>query len=321
MELSALLFGLDAWSSPALFAGLVALSTLLLWQSLAPPSTSDRSSTQRLDEYLSRIDVSEAEEMARSLSQRALMPPLRRVLGIAGGLLPARNLENTARMLTYAGDPGGLTVLDYIGLRLLAATGLGCGIFLLTVQSQPFSIALRNGLIAFAVGYMLPRLWLRSRVRGRQKAIRRALPDALDMLTISVEAGLAFESAMLRVSEQWQNALTLEFRRAVGEMRLGASRNEALEHMVERTGVDELRTFVAVLVQSNQLGISIAQVLHAQAHEMRVRRCQRAEEQARQASVKMVVVLVFFVFPALFIVILGPVVPGMLKALNDMAGT
>ena len=111
---------------------------------------------------------------------------------------------------------------------------------------------------------------------------------------------------MLRVSEQWQNALTLEFRRAVGEMRLGASRNEALEHMVERTGVDELRTFVAVLVQSNQLGISIAQVLHSQAHEMRVKRRQQAEEQARQASVKMVVVLVFFIFPAIFVVILGP---------------
>ncbi len=319
MELSTLFLGFDAWLSPVLFAGLVSLSTLLLWQSVAP-SASDQSSTRRLGDYLSQSDPTETEEMARSFGRRALMPPLRRVLRIAGGLLPTRNLENTARMLTIAGDPGGLTVLDYIGLRLLIAAGAACVVFLLTAQSQPFIIALRNSLIAFGVGYMLPRLWLRSRVRGRQKAIRRALPDALDMLTISVEAGLAFESAMLRVSDQWQNALTLEFRRAVGEMRLGAGRNESLEHMVERTGVDDLRTFVAVLVQSNQLGISIAQILHAQGQEMRVKRRQRAEELARQASVKLVVVLVFFIFPALFIVILGPVVPGMMEALNDLAG-
>lgn len=319
MELSTLLFSLDNWQSPALIAGLVMLSTLLLWQSLAPRA-SDRPSSQRLDDYLTRIDPSEAEEMARPFGNRALIPLIRRLLNIVGGMLPARNVETTTRMLTYAGDPGGLNALDFIGLRLLAAIGLGCTLFLLTAQTQPTSVALRNSLIAFGFGYMLPRLWLRSRVRRRQKKIGHSLPDALDMLTISVEAGLAFESAMLRVSEQWQNDLTREFRRAVGEMRLGASRNEALEYMVERTGVDELRSFVAVLVQSNQLGISIAQVLHAQAHEMRVKRRQRAEELARQASIKMVVVLVFLVFPALFIVILGPVVPNVLETLNNMAG-
>lgn len=319
MEIGTLAIALDAWPLPAIFAGLVTFSTLLVWQALAP-SAASRSAIQRLEGYVDRNDPTEAEEMTRTFGARALMPPLRRLLHIAGGLLPARNVENTARMLTYAGDPGGLTVLDFIGLRLLVAVGAGVGVFLLTVQSQPFSIGLRNGLIAFAIGYMLPRLWLRNRARGRQKAVRRALPDALDMLTIGVEAGLAFESALLRVSEQWQNALTLEFRRAVGEMRLGTSRNEALENMVQRTGVDELRTFVAVLVQSNQLGISIAQVLNSQAHEMRVKRRQQAEEQARQASVKMVVVLVFFIFPAIFVVILGPVVPGLLESLNNMSG-
>jgi tight adherence protein C len=163
------------------------------------------------------------------------------------------------------------------------------------------------------VGFFLPAFWLRRRVRQRKHEIDRALPDALDMLTIGVEAGLAFESALLRVAEQWQNALTEEFRRAVREMQLGSAREEALRRMADRTGVESLGTFVAVLVQSTRLGVSIAQVLHTQAAQMRLKRRQLAEERARQASVKMVFPLVFLIFPAIFIIVLGPSVPEFLR--------
>jgi tight adherence protein C len=140
------------------------------------------------------------------------------------------------------------------------------------------------------------------------------------MLTIGVEAGLAFESALLRLGERWDNALTREFRRAVAEMRVGISRDEALARMADRTGVQELRSFVAILVQSNRLGVSIAQVLHTQAAEMRTKRRQRAEELARQASVKMVFPLVFLIFPAMFIVILGPAVPALISFFGRLGG-
>ena len=138
------------------------------------------------------------------------------------------------------------------------------------------------------------------------------------MLTITVEAGLAFESALLRVGEQWHNALSEEFRRVVGEMRMGVTRAAALERLVARTDVEELASFVAVLIQSTNLGVSIAQVLQTQAAQMRERRRQRAEELARQASAKIVLVLVVFFFPLLFIILLGPIIPQLMGVLNGM---
>jgi tight adherence protein C len=197
---------------------------------------------------------------------------------------------------------------------------LGGLVFLVTPDGQPFLTALRNALFGAIAGFLLPVQWLNMRVRGRKNQIIRALPDALDMLTIAVEAGLAFESAMIRVGEKWDNVLTREFRRAIAEMRVGMSREEALERMADRCGVAELSTFVAVLVQSTQLGVSIAQVLHTQAEEMRLKRRQRAEELARQAGVKMVIPLALFILPAMFVVVLGPIVPQFLELLGSIAG-
>lgn len=289
-------------------AGLIALAVLFFWLALAPARPSRQVDT-RLGEYVAGADPVEDSEMARPLSSRTLMPLLRGLLRFAGGLLPARNLEKINQQLIYAGNPGGMTSLDFVGLRLLLALAAGGGYYLRMAGEAGNMELLRNAAIAGLVGSFLPRIWLRRRVRNRQNDIRSALPDALDMLSIAVEAGLAFESAMLRVGEQWRNALTVEFRRAVAEMRIGAGRNEALQRMGERTGVEELNTFIAILVQSNQLGVSIAQVLSSQAEQMRILRRQRAEELARQAGVKITVVLVFFIFPVLFIVVLGPAMP------------
>ncbi len=134
------------------------------------------------------------------------------------------------------------------------------------------------------MGYLLPRVWLRGRVRQRQGEIIRNFSNALDLLSVSVDAGLALDSAMVRVCERWDNALTQEMNRAVREIRVGTPRNTALQRMAERTGVQEVLTFVGVLIQSSELGVSIAQTLHTQASQVRVRRRQRAEELARQAE-------------------------------------
>jgi len=306
--------------SPVTFAVLIGLATALVWLALAP-ARPRQVVRERLDDYLDRADVIEEEDMRRPFAARVLLPLLRRILRILGRLAPKRNMEMTRQMLVQADEPGGLTVLDFLGLRLLFVVLMGGGYFLLLGKTLPFSMALRNALIVGALGYFLPLFWLRRRVRRRQHEITRALPDALDMLTIGVEAGLAFESALLKVGERWNNALTREFHRAVAEMRVGTARDLALQRMADRTGVQDLGTFVAVLVQSSQLGVSIAQVLHTQAAQMRVKRRQRAEELARQAGVKMVFPLVFLIFPAMFVVVLGPGIPAMLSLMNRFTGT
>ena len=304
--------------SPTAFAGLIGLATVLVWLALAPQAGEVQ---ERMDSYGDRRDVIQEEDMGKSFWARVLLPLLLRVLRMLGRLAPKGSVERTREMLVQAGEPGGLTVLDFLGLRLLSLVLLGGGYFWLAGQALPTATALRNTVIFAGLGYFLPRLWLRRRVRQRQHEIIRAFPDALDMLTIGVEAGLAFESALLTVGERWDNALTREFRRAVAEMRVGTPRDVALWRLAERTGVEALRSFVAVLVQSSQLGVSIAQVLHSQAAQERVRRRQRAEELARQAGGKIVFPLVFLILPSMFVVILGPAIPGMISMLNTMRGT
>lgn len=300
--------------SPLTFALLVGVAIVLIWQALAPAR---RQVDTRLNDYVQQ-DVAQAGELDRPFVQRVVAPGLHRMLRILGAVLPRRNIGKLRKLLIYAGEPGGFAALDFMGLRLITAATFGVMIYWSYARHQPSTALLGATLGALFLGYMMPWLWLRGRARRRQTEIQRALPDALDMLTITVEAGLAFESGLLRVGEQWHNALSEEFRRVVGEMRMGVTRTAALERLVERTDVEELASFVAVLVQSTNLGVSIAQVLQTQAAQMRERRRQRSEELARQASVKIVLVLVVFFFPVLFIVLLGPIVPQLMGMLNGM---
>ncbi len=300
--------------SPLTVALLAGLAAVLLWQALSPARR--RPLDARLHDYVD--DIAQADELDQGFGQRVIGPGMRRLLRTLGALLPKRNMEKQRKLLIYAGEPGGFSVLDFMGLRLITALAVGAACFWFYARHQPTSILLIATAAAGFVGYMLPFYWLRRRANRRQKEIQRALPDALDMLTIAVEAGLAFESGLLRVGEQWHNALSEEFRRVVGEMRMGVTRTAALERLVARTDVEELASFVAVLVQSSQLGVSIAQVLQTQAAQMRDRRRQRAEEMARQASVKIVLVLVVFFFPVLFIMLLGPIAPQFMGVVNGM---
>ena len=222
------------------------------------------------------------------------------------------------RQLIMAGQPGGLSVTDFLGLRFLAATATAVLAFLLGATRLALPSALLISAAGFMAGLYLPNIWLRRRVHSRQRAIARQLPDVLDMMSICVEAGLGFEAAMQKVAYHWQNDLALEFRRVVNEIRLGVRRVEALHHLVDRTGVEEVAAFVAILVQADKLGISIRDVLQTQSVQMRVRRRQRAEEEARKLPLKMLFPLVFFIFPALFAVVLGPAVPQLVEMFRNL---
>jgi len=306
-------------TSPLLFSALVGLAALLVWLAFSPVPPV-RQVKDRLDGYLERPEGTDEAAMSRPFASRVLGPALRGLLRTVGRLAPGGYAGRTEEALVQAGRPGGLTPLDFVGLRLLCAVLPALLFYFVLSPRLPASFLLRspffNSLLVAVLGFFAPYFWLGSRVRRRKHQIQRALPDALDMLTIGVEAGLAFESAMLRVGEQWDNPLTREFRRAVAEMRVGTARDEALARMAGRTGVPDLATFVAILIQSGQLGVSIAHVLHTQAAEMRVKRQQRAEELARQAGVKMLIPLVLLVFPALMVVILGPALPRMVEVLG-----
>jgi tight adherence protein C len=172
-----------------------------------------------------------------------------------------------------------------------------------------------------ALGLYLPVLWLGSRIRNRQQEVTRAMPDVLDLLTICVEAGLGFDAAMAHVSEKWDNELCRAFGRVLQEIQLGMLRREAMRNMADSIDVPDLNTFVAAVIQAEQLGVSISKVLKIQSDQMRVRRRQRAEEKARQAPLKIMIPTALLIFPSLYVVLLGPAVLTLMgSALGTMFG-
>ena len=312
----------DYIGSPLTFAALVALAAGLAWLAFSP-SKAQTDEEGRLAGYLPGRDIIEDAEMERSFLRRALIPLFRKILDSIGALTPVKDVERIQRRLAEAGSPAGLSAPDILGIQILAGILFG-GTYLAVMQvlglvtPEETPTHIRNTVVIVALGYLMPRLWLRGRADRRKHEIERAFPDALDLLSVSVDAGLALDTAMVRVCERWSNALTQEFNRAILEIRVGTPRDAALQRMASRSGVRDLVTFVAVLIQSTELGVSIAQTLHAQAAQVRVRRRQRAEELARQASVKMVFALVLLVFPALLVVLLGPGVPRIYDALSGL---
>jgi tight adherence protein C len=290
----------------AVLVGLVLISVKLL-QSREPTSVEDR-----LDEFgtLEQPPTLEEIELSQPFTERVLIPLLEGLADLANRINPQGGMENTRHNLDLAGNPYGWSPMQFLGFRFLAALLLGgLGLVVLVLAkgvALPRRIVL-TGIMAVG-GYYLPSLWLRSKTSSRQREITRSLPDALDLLTICVEAGLGFDGAIARVAEKWDNELSREFRRVLQEIQLGKLRREALRNMASRIEVPEVSTFVAAIVQAEELGVSIAKVLRIQAEEMRRRRRQRAEELARQAPIKMLPAIAFLIFPAIFVVLLGPAV-------------
>lgn len=265
---------------------------------------------ERLAQFGQRVPTLEALELQRPFRDRVITPALRRLTGFFSRFAPRQGMEQLQQKLLEAGSPAGLGPREFFGVRLLLGFGLGglmlvlfllAGGDLLQVVLLPVAVGV--------IGYLLPSFWLGSRIRQRKAEITRALPDAIDLLTISVEAGLGFDPALNRVIEKWDNALTREFGRMQSEIRVGAARRDAMREMAQRVNVDDLNVFVSAIVQADQLGVSISQVLRVQSRQMRMRRRQRAEEQAHKAPVKMIFPMVFLIFPALYIVLLGPAIP------------
>ncbi len=256
-------------------------------------------------------------ELEQPFSDRVLKPLVGIFARLMSSVTPAKSQERLRRSLQMAGNPNGLQATDFMALRLLAAVLLGGVVVFLTIAAkQSPAITLIGGVVFFMLGFLLPAYWLGGKIKKRKKHIFRALPDAIDLLTISVEAGLGFDQALQRVTEKWDNELCKEFKKVLSEQRVGKPSREALREMSYRCDVPELSVFTAAVVQAQQLGVSMAKVLRIQADQMRIRRRQMAEEMAHKAPIKMLFPMVFLIFPSIYIVILGPAVPTIAQSMG-----
>jgi len=258
------------------------------------------------------IEVSGKPE---SFTTRVIKPAVKRWSLVLGQRSPGAMLERTRLKLNQAGNPSGLGPIEFIGLRYLITAGLGGGIFLLfSISGMDFMMTLVAAAVCGVFGFLFPNIWVDRKIKDRRKDITKSLPDAIDLLTISVESGLGFDPAMQRVAEKWDNALTREFARVLSEMRIGKAKRDALREMALRADEDGLTTFVSSVIQADTLGVPITQVLRIQSEAMRLRRRQMAEEKAKKAPLKMLFPMVFLIFPAFYVVILGPAVPQVIDA-------
>ncbi|HEV3233060.1 MAG TPA: type II secretion system F family protein [Candidatus Dormibacteraeota bacterium] len=291
-----------------------AVGVFMVFRGLAMSPRQDLLET-RLAQFRDTAVTLEEIELEQPFTDRFLRPAMERVGAFLNTRVGRDRISGIQNKLSLAGRPGNLTVNGFISVKVaigIIAAILGFIFWNFTGVELPLVGAFVGRVVLTALtavgGYLLPDLWLRQKVGQRQKEIRLALPNALDLLTISVEAGLGFDAALVRVTEKYKNGLSEEFTQVLNEVRLGRPRLEALDDMGRRVGVEELHSFIQALIQSEQLGVGIAKVLRIQSEEMRRKRRQRAEEQAAQASLKMLFPMIIFIFPTIFIVLMGPAV-------------
>ncbi|MDZ4764427.1 MAG: type II secretion system F family protein [Chloroflexota bacterium] len=265
---------------------------------------------ERLLQFSERDELpSSLEEIELSLGfrDRILLPVVKSLARTTAKFTPQKQLEETRHRLEVAGmtmEPAAFFAMR-IALTVLLLV-LAFFIFFINSPSTAPGTALLYTLGAAGLGYMLPNMWLSSKIKRRQDNIWKALPDALDLLTICVEAGLGFDMAMGKVYEKWDNELAVAFGRVLREIQLGKLRRESLRDMANRMDVPDITAFVAAIIQADQLGVSMSKLLRVQSDQMRVKRRQRAQEKAHQAPVKMMIPMVFLIFPSIWVVLLGP---------------
>ncbi|HEX9616162.1 MAG TPA: type II secretion system F family protein [Anaerolineales bacterium] len=265
----------------------------------------------RLEEFAERGEAANLEdiELSQPLRDRIILPIARSLGELALKFTPQNAIQGTSRKLELAGNPRGLDPTIFLAMRM---AGISLGVLLLGVATiAPEGSFLKGkgilyGIPAGALGFFLPELWLSSKITRRQNNIRKAMPDALDLLTICVEAGLGFDAAMSKVYEKWDNELGSALGRVIKEVQLGKLRKDALRDMADRIGISEMTSFVAAVIQSEQLGVSMAKVLRIQADQMRMKRRQMAEEEAHKAPIKMLIPMAFLIFPSICIVLMAP---------------
>lgn len=259
-------------------------------------------------QYAAPVTLEEME-LAQPFSERVLRPALFRLLRLLTRFAPKRIFESTQLKLELAGRPFDLPAVEFLGLCTLSSilTALVLVVLFRFMQANPLWLV-AFFVIGLALGFYIPLLWLNMRIRERQQDISLTLSDALDLLTVCVEAGMGLDAAMDQVAQRWNNHLGRAFRRALHEIRLGKPRSVALRDMADNAQVKELTNFVAALIQAELHGAPIARVLRIQSEQMRVLRRTRAHERANRMPIQLLFPLIFLIFPSLFVVLLGPAV-------------
>ncbi len=295
-----------------IFGGLLVLALIggLIWVGIREDEGYDPLS-DRLAEFGEREAPQSLEqvEMSMTFRERVLIPILRRVANLTQKLTPSKQIEDTRKQLDKAGLAGTIEPSMFLALRIVSTVLLGVVSFLLFfVFTSTFgpTVATAFTLGGTALGFVFPSLYVGSKISKRQTEIVKALPDALDLLVICVEAGLGFDAGIGKVYEKWDNDLALAFGRVLREIGLGKGRREALKDMADRLDVSDVTSFVAAIIQAESMGVSMAQILRVQSDQMRTKRRQRAQEKANAAPVKMMIPMVLLIFPSLWIVLLGP---------------
>lgn len=298
---------LDTIPFPMLLAAVAAVGVLLIVFGAAtrPPKDAVQ---QRLEQLVVKPRTLEEAELEQPFFERAVRPFVVRIsrLSQRGGGLGM--VERAEARLHRAGYPGGLRGADWMGVKVLASILFAIGFTVIFLALMGFPVGIFFGIGGLAVGFLAPEFWLGRKIASRQLDMLLQLPDALDLLTISVEAGLGFDAALAKVVEKMEGPLVNEFRQALAEIRMGRLRRDALRDVASRADVQPVTNFIGAIVQAEQLGVPIAKVLQIQSQQLRIERRQRAEEAAAKAPVKMLFPMVGCIFPTIFIVILGPAI-------------
>lgn len=276
----------------------------------------------RLVEFTERGEVASLEdiELSQPFYERVILPTLIKVGDISARYTPQNLIEETERKIELAGNPITVGAPAFLASRFVISAVFGVLAWVILFLLPEGSVTLSPALVVIGglvLGFFYPQSWLSGKIKARQQDILKSMPDALDLLTICVEAGLGFDAAMSKVSEKWENELSRSFARAIREVQLGKVRRDALRDMAERIDLAEMTSFVAAVIQSEQLGVSMARVLRIQSEQMRMKRRQRAEEEAHQAPVKMLLPMVFLTFPSIFVVLMTPAV---IQIMNSFGG-
>ncbi|MCX7711654.1 MAG: type II secretion system F family protein [Clostridia bacterium] len=268
----------------------------------------------RLDRISMDAAKNENDELNQPIFVRIVRPVLDDISKTIIKITPKEIVTVFEKRVTMAGSPFNLTVRDWINLQVVAVF---CFPILIAALGYYKNFELRNTIFISAagigMGLILPTLILSKYAAERQKKITNSLPDVLDLLTVSVEAGLGFDGALAKVIDKMPGPLSAEFENVLQEMKVGKHKRDALKDMVERVGVQDLTTFVNSIVQADQLGVSIGNVLRIQSEQMRQKRRQRAQEKAMKAPVKMLIPMILFVFPTIFSVLIGPIAIKMIR--------
>jgi tight adherence protein C len=294
------------------------VAIMLICAGLAYPFVQEDVVHARLAQFSERPRSLEQMELTVPFSERVLRPMSQRMAGLmmkADRNADPRDRERRVSIiqsrLNLAGNPHRWTPTDFLGVKGLFALVFGAFSLVFVAIAGHTAASFLAAIVGGFVGFMAPDLYLGRLIAARQHTIQKVLPDTIDLLVICVEAGLGFDSALTRVVQKSDNPLTYEFNRVLAEMRVGRPRKDALKDVIARTQVPDLANFISAILQAEQLGVSVTQVLSVQSDQMRVLRRQRAEEKAMQAPLKMLFPMVFFIFPALCIVLMGPMWPGM----------